>query len=395
MKCLLQLSVAVLLCATSGFADFPDGGTAPPQKNLKTYPLNNNPHSADISPDEQLVVTESTLRQRAADSTSERLAEIVQLWNFKENKLVAEVRLQETDVKPSAKGHFQDPIRGARVVRFSGDGKIIVALIEKTIYVLNAVDLTEIRTISPLSLMQNWRTRALELSPSGKVAAVLSSTDTIHGRIDLLDFSSGESLRSLDTPLGWVGSTKGMSWDRDGKLLLVPIPNEPPCLSPNSQPDVFAFDVDTEAIKKKFTTGLLAVSVAVLPGNRVLAVDGDCLGVLSNHDPKLRVFDLSTGKRIRQIAGRGTGVRYMVSASADGSRFLAFTGEVKVGFDWGDAVPVDKIVDQTFSVWNASDYTGVATSQEIDGLKASELRMSPKGGYAVSAGKASFVYELP
>ena len=88
-------------------------------------------------------------------------------------------------------------------------------------------------------------------------------------------------------------------------------------------------------------------------------------------------------------------MRYSVSISADGSRFLAFTGKLKAGFDWLDAVPYDVRVDSTFSVWNAHNYQGIVTSQNIPGLNASGLRLSPKGGYVISIGKASFIYELP
>jgi WD40 repeat protein len=153
--------------------------------------------------------------------------------------------------------------------------------------------------------------------------------------------------------------------------------------------------VATGTIKHKFTTGLLTGSIAVTADGRVLAVDEGCLGVFANHDPKLRVFDLSTGKRIREISGRGAGVRYLVSSSADGSRFLAFTGRVKMLFDWGDALPLDIRVDGTFSVWDLSNYAGVVTSQNLRGLNAYGLRLSPKGGYVVSIGKASFIYQLP
>lgn len=88
-------------------------------------------------------------------------------------------------------------------------------------------------------------------------------------------------------------------------------------------------------------------------------------------------------------------MRYVVSASANGNRFLAFTGIMRMHFDWADGVPTDRAIDETFTVWNAADYSVVATSQNIPGLKSSDLRMSAKGAYAVSYGKASFVYELP
>jgi hypothetical protein len=79
-------------------------------------------------------------------------------------------------------------------------------------------------------------------------------------------------------------------------------------------------------------------------------------------------LDLSTGKRIREISGGETGVRYSVFSSADGSRFLAFTGKVKMKFDWSDGVLQDERVDGTFSVWKLSNYEGIITSQNLRGL---------------------------
>jgi len=64
-------------------------------------------------------------------------------------------------------------------------------------------------------------------------------------------------------------------------------------------------------------------------------------------------------------------------------------------FDCSDAVAYGVAVDETFSVWSLTNYEGIVTSQNIPGLKESELRLSSKGKYAVSYGKASFVYELP
>jgi WD40 repeat protein len=141
----------------------------------------------------------------------------------------------------------------------------------------------------------------------------------------------------------------------------------------------------------KSTVGTIAPS----PDSRVLAVDMNVLGVFTNHDPKLKVFDLATGKKLREVSGRGGGIRYLVSASADGRRFLAFTGRMKAKFDWGDLVPFDAVVDETFSVWDLKTYEGIATSQNIPGLKNSWLRISSNGAYALSYGQAPFIYQLP
>src|SRR5262249_40138334 len=150
--------------------------------------------------------------------------------------------------------------------------------------------------------------------------AVLWVRDMLSGTISIYDLATGKPVKSWGTPKGWVSFTNNLAWDAHGTLILVAIPNATPCMSTGSQPDVFAFDVHTGAIKQKFTTGLLAGSIVLTPDSHVLAVDRNCLGVLTNRNPQLRVFDLSTGKNVREVSGRGAGVRYCVTASADGRR---------------------------------------------------------------------------
>jgi WD40 repeat protein len=379
----------------------------PLQKELKTYALANSPKSADISPDERLVVTECIKKQEGADASTNTFVDLVQLWNFKGNELIAEFAAPQSERKTSEKNFVKDPVPSGRFVRFTPDGKLVVALIDETIYLLRARDLTELRAI-PLVKPQNltrtmrYRTRVykpsvrtMEISPNGHLVAVLWLREMTHGNIQLYDLSSGESILNWDTPQGWISHTRGLVWHPNGKLLLIAIPNAMPCMSPDSRPDVFAFDVQTGVIEHKFRSGLLAGSIAVSSDNRVLAVDLNCIGLFKNHDPKLKVFDLITGKNLGKVSGRESGVRYLVSASADGNRFLALTGKMRVKFDWGDALPYGVPVDETFSVWNLVNYEGILTSQNIPGLRRSEIRLSSRGNYAVSYGKASFVYELP
>lgn len=394
LKTALRLCSAILICASVGLLVFADD--APPPRQLKTYPLHNNPDSADISPDEQFVVTAVRLPTGSSDSRNKQVVEAVQLWNFREDKLLAEFHPPQPDANTSDDKLSDGSNLSDRFVRFSPDGTNVVALIQQTIYILSSNNLSLLKSTrvgAPSNTAERSRIRAFELSPTG-VAAVLWVTGELHGTIALHDYRSGKFLRSWETPQGWVAFTKVIAWDRAGKLLLVAIPDEIPCRSPGSQPDVFAFDADSGKIEQKFRTGLTAGSIAIT-GDRVLAVDENCLHVFANHSPDLQVFELTTGKRVRELSGRGAGVRYRVSASANGNRFLAFTGIMKMQFDWLDGVPMDRTVDETFTVWNAADYSAVVTSQNIPGLKSSDLRISAKGAYAISYGKASFVYELP
>jgi len=381
---------------------------SPPQKQLKTYSLPEGTQSADISPDEQWVVTVGTKKLDVAASENKAVVHVVRLWNFKEGKQVAEFAAQRSEVRAAPKGYVLDRSRTEPIVRFSPDGNVVIVLIDRMIHIVRAADLTELRTIlldtpanvtrtspSGRTIIHEPFARAVELSPDGKVVAVVWITDMIYGRIQLYDFASGNMTLARDTPIGWLNFTKSIAWSPGGESLLVPIPNEMRCSSPNSQPDIFAFDRQTGAIKNKISSGLLVGSIAVSSDGHVLAVDLNCIAVFKNHDAKLKVFDLATGKHLRNVSARGTGARYVVSASADGSRFLAYTGKMAVEFDWSDAVPYDKVVDETFSVWSLANYEGIVTSQNIHGLKESDLRLSSKGKFAVSYGTASFVYELP
>lgn len=84
----------------------------PRQMQLVAYALHGNPNSADISPDEESVVTEVTRREETSDASTKRFLEVAQIWNFKGDKLLAELLLQQNDVKASATGYFPTPIRG-------------------------------------------------------------------------------------------------------------------------------------------------------------------------------------------------------------------------------------------------------------------------------------------
>lgn len=375
------------------------GGSVPPQRQLRTYSLHGNPKSADISPDENLVVVETTNKANDSDPAPKVVREAVQIWNFKKDSLIAEF------IAPQGDGETLP--NTTRIVRFSPDGNFVVAMIGRTIHVLNPVDLTELRSI-PLvspgnssivfhgkSVTLKPAVRELEISPDSKAVAVLWVTATHFGKIDVYGLQSGRVLQSLDFPQAWTLAWSRMLWHPDGKSLVISVPEAGSCTSLDSEPDVFTIDIQTAAIKAELTTGLRVADIAIGPDNRLFAVDGSCLGVFENHDPKLKIFDLTTGQRLLDLSGRGAGVRYRVSTSANGNRLLAFTGKIKAKFDWGDLDANERVIDETFSVWNLRNYDGIVTSQNVPGLRSSGLRLSASGTYALSFGKASFVYELP
>lgn len=378
-----------------------DADLIPPQVQLKTYLLHNHPRSADISPDERLVATMCTLEKRESESNAQYI-ETVQLWDFKEDQLLAEAELKRTDGKRLGDGRFYNPFGSNAIVRFSSNGQFVLALMETTIYILRASDLKQLKTIplvvpaTSLTTFGNEVTehkpkiRAMEVSPEKNWVAIFWFRDYSYGRIDLYDVALGKLFQNWELPGNRdINHTKGIAWSPDGKLIALSIPDE------LKRPDIYIFDAEARVLKRTLASGLHAKSVAFISDDRVLAVDSRDRGLIKNRKPKLRILDLVNGKCVKEITGMDSGVRHIVSASADGKRFLSFTGKMKAVFNYEGLSFEGNPVDETFSVWNSENYDKIVTSQHIPGLLSSEIRLSSKGMYAVSCGKADFIYLLP
>jgi WD40 repeat protein len=384
-----------------------------PQLELKAYALHENPNSADISPDDSFVVTELSRREPTNDPSTDKVSDLVQLWDFRNDKLVAENILRvKTRERHESLAYWR-----SEFVRYSADGKIVIAYLDRFLYVLRADDLREIRRIPMTGPPAESRTykgkhrvhsfaidsevTSLELSPTRSEVVVVWVRGLSYSWIDVVDFDLANQAvwNTRERGLGWM-NPKSVSWTSDGEHLVVAVPNVFPCGRPSDTPDVFVVDPTSGAIENKLSTGLLVGDIAVTADGRLFAVDHGCVGVFVNHDPKLKVFGLRIGKKVKELSGRGTGVRYAASASRSGNRVAAYTGIVKAGFDWGDMVPFDKHIDATFSVWNPSNYELLVTSQNLAERTSGRfrvagqipLRMSPKGGFVLQGGA---IYELP
>jgi WD40 repeat protein len=384
-----------------------------PQRELKAYVLHGNPNSADISPDDSLVVIQLSRREPTDDPSTTKVSDLLQLWDFRNDKMVAENVLRvETREKRAPLTYWR-----SEYVRYSADGKIVIAYLDRFLYVLRADDLQEIKRLSMTGPPGEARTykgkhgvhnftidsevTSLELSPIRHEVAVVWARGFSSSWIDVVDFDSAKQT-AWDTRERGLGSMnpKAVSWTSDGEHLVAAVPNVFACGRPSHSPDVFVVDPASGAIENKLSTGLLVGDIAVTADGRLFAVDYDCVGVFADHDPKLRVFDLRTGKKVKELSGRGTGVRYAVSVSRNGNRLVAYTGIVKAGFDWSDMVSFGKHIDATVSVWNISNYEAQVTSQDLPDRTSGRfrvagqipLRISPKGGFVLQ-GRA--IYELP
>src|SRR5262249_40131763 len=150
-----------------------------------------------------------------------------------------------------------------------------------------------------------------------------------------------------------------------GTELILAVPDTFPCTSSSNHADIFVADATSGAIRTKWKSGISVGDLAVTTDSRVWAVDSRNFGAVKNHDPKMRVFDLNTGKQLKDLPGRDSGVRYAVAASRSGDRIAAYTSKMKTVVDWLDGTSFPAAVDVTFSIWNSASFEGLMTSQDL------------------------------
>lgn len=155
----------------------------------------------------------------------------------------------------------------------------------------------------------------------------------------------------------------------------------------SQHPNVFLFDTRNGTELKTFDTELVTRSIAVSCG-RLFAVDSGEVGLISNHDPKMKVFDLGTGKVVGQLSGRESGVRFVVAAARNANIITAFTGKIKRGFDWLDITSYSYAEDTTFTVWNSNTLQQLITSPKVNGL--ADLRLSADGKHVLFYGATPY-----
>jgi hypothetical protein len=286
----------------------------------------------------------------------------------------------------------------------------VVIYLNRCLYVLSGIDLHRIREI-PLtgppdktesfeyksvahSYTEKASVKIFDISPAGHKAAA-TWVGAGPAQLEVYDLDSGKRLSEF-----YVRPPAGLQWDVNGQqfILVVDTGNQIP--SPNQDPDLLVIDALSGAERFLLNTGMAAGGIAITPGDRGWVVDRAERGVFTNHTPKMKVFDLRTGKQLRKLEGHGSGVRYVVSASRNGNRVVAFTGTVKTKLNGFDAGSFDRVVDLSFSVWDANSYEGIVTSQTLPAPQqynaldptGGMLRISSKGGLVLFGPN---IYELP
>lgn len=400
------LAFAAALAALLSFV--PASNCAAPPSGLKRFLLSEKVNSADISPDENTVAVERTIETKSMDGDT-TFQDIVELWNFRSGTTVAHTTLRRTKATPSQRADLT-PFVNPRFIRFSNNGALLAAYLDNSITLFRATDLSLIGDISlsvPGSDTHSYKTKsgihitterprvqAMEVSPTAPLLAILWVRRLLWERLDVYDISSRQLVGQWALPQGWVTFDRdhGVAWDTALPRLFVAVPSASPCGSALNKPDVFSADLQTGKVSFKLSTGLIVGDIAITHDNQLAAVDKNCVGILKNHHPSMKVFALDTGKLARKVKA-DTAVRYAVSVASGANRMVAWTSDVRCDFDPTDMVCNDKLVKAMFTVWRLPDFEAIA-EQQVSPPTGLGLKISAHGHFVLTYGNTVEVFQL-
>lgn len=373
------------------------------ETQAKVYSYAHDAQSADIAPDESVVALERSSRRQASGGKIV-FDEVVELWDFRNDKVLASTVLKSVEAERTSTGFIYNPIHASRFVRFAESGATVVVCIGTHFTLLDGKTLkakSEFEAVPPQTLIMQYESKgktlsgrhvphiaALEVSPDGSLVALVWSRDPSYVGIEVYNLVTSQQTMRWETRDAGnaAGMREGLAWDPSSKLVFVATTH--PGFS-----DVLGIDVQSGKLKVAITSGFLAGDVAVAPGPKILVVDHDRPGVTSNHHPKMQVFDL-TGKKLQEVSAERTAVRYSVSVAANGSRAAAWTSDVRCAFDWMDMRCFDYVAKAAFTVWALPEFskvTTIATPLRMSGV----LKLSASGRYVLAEQTKVQVFELP
>lgn len=128
--------------------------------------------------------------------------------------------------------------------------------------------------------------------------------------------------------------------------------------------DLLILDLRTHKVAKWIQTGI-AARQAVFVGNSAVAVVSS-ISALEAHRSTVRLFDINSGRMIREFGARGMVTGPPIAASADGTRLLSYTGEESTT-EHGRQIKIAR-----FTVWDSTTGKIVAQSAALPVLKTAD-----------------------
>lgn len=406
-----SFACSLLVCGAVLFAHSGNTAASPEQQDsFQIYTLDTGwgTVGADVSPDGRFVAIEAVKGSVVPMGIEE--VEEMQIWSFRDRKLVANKALaQQTYAKTGDiptdydRGFVRYSSSGSKLVvywkdRFAPKGRLLV-FDSKTLDELQNIDLgmSSWPRLPPSVSDFHSLVVDVQVDERGRRAAVLLEWGIYGGgELRVYDLASGTLLRKWD--FKDVG-LELMSIDPQGRRIAIPVLPFPPGERPlrAKERNLRILEVDSGKTVSEINTGYIAGAVAFIGEDRVATVS-------ANPDVKhfdkdtIKIWDVETGRLIRQISSQPGGVHDTLLVSADGRVALGYVGLDKLVGPWWMIERNNVTVYQRFRLWNLGTDEVIATSPDLPSLVGSAFALSANGDvvliYPVARGGTLHFYEI-
>ena len=349
------------------------------EKPMHVYSLGvANQWGADLAPDGSAVAVAKLRRVAPEETKKEEVFVEVEVWDFVAQKLLAQRTLSHRPASASLTAEWGE-------VRYSGDGKVLLVYDGEILHVLRSATLDEITRID-LGL-PSWPrdSQVVDLvtprDVSGELAILLSWGGGRGGALRIYDLQTGTLRRQWEFDRGYPELGAHAVWRPDGRRVAVSLlPLVPGEEVPKEQPNVQVMDAESGKVLARFNAGYAAGPLCFTPKDTLITATASPAWALVFGRHKIKIWNATTGRLLREIDSPPAGVRSSLAISADGKLLFGYTGAERANTA-PNASDSTLITEQRFRVWEVASGRVVATSPKILplGVKRPELRLSAKG----------------
>ncbi len=351
---------------------------------------------ADLSPDGRTVAV--CILRRASVGADQVFVD-AEVWDVRAKKMLAKRTL-------SHRVNFTVTTAEWGQVRYTSDGQVLLIYDGELLHVVKAGNLDEIARIDlglP-SLPREAEVVGLVVPRNfNRWAAVLVSRGLGKGgSARVYDLQTGHLVRIWEIEKGYPEYGARMAWSPDGKRLAISLlpflPGQRKLTKDDKNLEVV--DVASGKILEQLNTGYLAGPVAYAGDSKLLTATAEMAWMLPAGSHSIKVWDLATGRMLRQIQAPPMGVRGSLEVSADGHRVLGYIGAEESAGPVGDPESSFDIFEQRFRIWALPSGRVLATSPALPkASKRAQLRTSAKGNAVLVYWKYPdnpiLIYEVP
>lgn len=342
---------------------------------MKHWELELAATDADLSPDDRFlaITLESPIAPR---KSREPVFESIQLWDYQNNTRVGSTQLATyPNITPTP-----------NVVRFTADGKCLVASEPTKLYVLEAGTLKSLRVIDP-PLDADFLIFHVETAPSGHIALVGASRYE-NSMLFAYDLDTGALLFRSKLP----HAISSIAWNQDGTLFAVATP----FLCGPARDTIQVFGTNPwshlRTLRARHPT-----SLAFSQDSLFFVESGFCKGSMFDRHLGLHSFDLREWRQQRTLSLKDRDIHGSVSFA--NGRLMADTGKLRTGHDWLDGTTWGVAIDTQFTVWAGESPSIEFTSQSRPLARKrwqeSRFRLSRTGKMVLASHEYPEVFQIP